>query len=53
MNQMFFAIQCIKIRVYFSSQGCLIIPEAKKIFEPQRSHFLQIMLGFYKSSLAH
>jgi len=53
MNQMFFAIQCVKIRVYFSAQGCLIIPEAKKIFEPLRSHFSQIMLGFYKSSLAH
>jgi len=53
MNQMFFAIQYLKIRVYFSSQGCLIIPEAKKIFEPRQSHFSQIMLGFYKSSLAH
>jgi hypothetical protein len=39
MNQMFFAIKCIKIRVYFSSQGCLIIPEAKKIFEPQAKPF--------------
>jgi hypothetical protein len=53
MNQMFFAIKYVKIRVYFSSHGCLIIREAKKIFEPRQSHFSQIMLSFYKSSLAH